>query len=89
MTSALIVNPKSGKESGKGLQLAEKLNRSDTSRVVILDDFAALPGILASLTGEGVDTLFISSGDGTIQAIQTELAERLPRRRSALSTTSS
>lgn len=78
MTSALIVNPKSGKESGKGLQLAEKLNRSDTSRVVILDDFAALPGILASLAGEGVDTLFISSGDGTIQAIQTELAERNP-----------
>ncbi len=78
MTSALIVNPRSGKKSGKGLALAEKLNRSSAARVVVIDDFAALPAILASLAVEGVDTLFISSGDGTIQAIQTELAERNP-----------
>ncbi len=78
MTAALIVNPKSGKKSGKGLQLAENLNRSGNAIVIVLDDFTQLPGILVSLAGEGVDTLFISSGDGTIQAIQTELAERNP-----------
>ncbi len=78
MTAALIVNPKSGKKKGLGLALADKLQSAGSAEAVIIEDFAALPGILATLAGQGIDTLFISSGDGTIQAIQTELAERNP-----------
>lgn len=83
-TAALIVNPRSGKGGGKGLALAERVAHDHTAETVIIDDFDALPDILAGLAAGAVDTLFISSGDGTIQAILTELAEgrpfaRLPR----------
>ena len=78
MTVALVVNPRAGKMSGKGLALIERLIPSSGVEAVIIDRFEALPGILAALAGRNVDTLFISSGDGTIQAIQTELAERNP-----------
>jgi hypothetical protein len=78
MTVALVVNPWSGKNCGKGLALIEKLIPSSGVEAVIIDRFEALPGILAALAERDVGTLFISSGDGTIQAIQTELAERNP-----------
>jgi hypothetical protein len=44
----------------------------------MLERFSELPGLLRRFAGEGVETLFISSGDGTVHAIQTELAERNP-----------
>jgi hypothetical protein len=44
----------------------------------ILDDFAGLESVIAEMAHAGVSDLFISSGDGTIQAIQTILAERKP-----------
>jgi diacylglycerol kinase (ATP) len=72
--AGLIVNPRSGKSSGKGLALAEKLHRSK-SHVRILDQFNQLPSHLRELAAAGVTDLFISSGDGTIQAIQTLIAE--------------
>ena len=77
-TAALIVNPRSGKASGKGLALAERIANACTAETAIIEDFAALPAMLAGFAGSGVDTLFISSGDGTIQAILTELAEHRP-----------
>lgn len=78
MRSGLIVNPKSGKSSGKGLALAEKLKSVPGASVRIIEEFRKLPGYLDELAADGVTELFISSGDGTIQAIQTELAERMP-----------
>lgn len=83
-TAALVINPRSGKGSGKGLALAERIRNARTAQTAIIDDFDTLPAMLAGFAGSGVDTLFISSGDGTIQAILTELAEakpfaRLPR----------
>ena len=75
MRAGLIVNPKSGKSSGKGLALAAKLRAQGNVTVRILGDFNELSSHLADCAGEGVTDLFISSGDGTIQAIQTELAE--------------
>ncbi|MGH6854467.1 MAG: diacylglycerol kinase family protein [Aestuariivirga sp.] len=78
MRAGLLVNPRSGKSSGKGLGLAEKLGGTPNVSVKLLERFDALPQILNEFAGAGVTDLFISSGDGTIQAVQTELAERKP-----------
>lgn len=79
MTRAgLIVNPRSGKSSGKGLALAEKLLHNIDVTVKVLDRFELLQDFINEMASHGVTDLFISSGDGTIQAIQTDLAERKP-----------
>lgn len=78
MKAGLIVNPRSGSASGKGLALAERLKSRPHVHVRIIERFEALPQMIAAMANEGVTDLFISSGDGTIQAIQTELAERSP-----------
>jgi hypothetical protein len=78
MRAGLIVNPRSGKSSGKGLALAEKLRHNINVPVKILERFEQLPGFLNEMASAGVTDLFISSGDGTIQAIQTDLAVRRP-----------
>lgn len=78
MKAGLIVNPRSGSASGKGLALAEMLKPASEADIAILDHFEALPDVIAAMARNGVTDLFISSGDGTIQAIQTDLAERRP-----------
>lgn len=78
MTVGLLVNPASGKESGKGLSLAHLLAGERRVELAVLDAFDELEGALEDFAEAGVDTLFISSGDGTVQAIQTMLAERSP-----------
>ncbi|MFN0192216.1 MAG: diacylglycerol kinase family protein [Aestuariivirga sp.] len=78
MRAGLIVNPRSGKSSGKGLALANKLRHNINVPVKILEHFEQLPVFLNDMASAGVTDLFISSGDGTIQAIQTDLAERQP-----------
>ncbi|MFW6076784.1 MAG: diacylglycerol kinase family protein [Hyphomicrobiales bacterium] len=78
MTSGVIINPYSCRRNRRGLALAERLEGVQGVSVAILERFSALPGILQRFAGQGVDTLFISSGDGTVHAIQTELAERNP-----------
>jgi hypothetical protein len=76
--AGLIINPQSGKSSGKGLSLVEMLKGNAAISTRVLEKFEQLPGILDEFAGDGVTDLFISSGDGTIHAIQTELAERKP-----------
>jgi diacylglycerol kinase (ATP) len=78
MRAGVIVNPRSGKSSGHGLALAGKLRGQANVSIKIIEQFEALPHLLQECAREGVTDLFISSGDGTIQAIQTELAERRP-----------
>jgi hypothetical protein len=78
MRAGLIVNPASGKSSGKGLALAEKLKGASAVPVRILERFGQLPQVLDEFAAAGITELFVSSGDGTIQAVQTELAERRP-----------
>jgi hypothetical protein len=73
--AGLIVNPRSGKQSGKGVQLAEKLGPRTDISVHVLRQFDELRGALITFAAAGVTDLFISSGDGTVQAIQTLLAE--------------
>jgi diacylglycerol kinase (ATP) len=76
--AGLIINPRSGHSSGKGLHLADMLNGHANVSTRVLEHFGQLPIFLNELSSDGVTDLFISSGDGTIQAIQTELAERRP-----------
>ena len=74
MKAALIVNPRSGGTNRKGLRLAETLRHTDID-VTILDRFETLAPTLERLAAAATETLFISSGDGTIQEIQTRIAE--------------
>jgi diacylglycerol kinase (ATP) len=76
--AALIVNPASGRAGGKGLALAAKLKSAPAVTVRILERFGELPAVLDDLAAKGTTDLFVSSGDGTVHAIQTELAERKP-----------
>jgi diacylglycerol kinase (ATP) len=79
-TSAVVINPKSGRGRGKGLALAEQLtaHHAGSADVFILEDFANLYPALQRFIQNGATDLFISSGDGTIQAIQTWLGENVP-----------
>lgn len=74
--AGLLVNPSSGKSSGKGLALHEMLQAVPAVSTCLIDRFEQLPDVLNKFSADGVTDLFISSGDGTIQAVQTELAER-------------
>ena len=83
MRAALIVNPRSGGRNRQGLALAEALREDAGTRAVVLEDFARLEPALREMAQRPPEALFISSGDGTIQYVQTWLAERsgLPRGR--------
>ena len=74
----LIVNPSSGKASGKGLALAEKLRGNASVTVAVLERFEQIGSFVDGMARDGVSDLFISSGDGTIQEILTHIAERKP-----------
>ena len=71
----VIINPSSGRGRGKGLALAEMLKASPSVAVVVLGKFPEIYPALERFAAQGVTELFISSGDGTVQAIQTWLAE--------------
>jgi diacylglycerol kinase (ATP) len=72
----LIVNPRSGKESGKGLELASRLKNEGHVMVRVLEEFRQLASFLDEMARAKVSELFVSSGDGTVQAVQTEIGER-------------
>ena len=76
MTSAVLINPKSGRGNGKGVALAEALKQQPHVNVHQLTAFGQLEGALHAFASSGCTDLFISSGDGTVQAIQTLLAEK-------------
>ena len=78
--AGVIINPLSGKRSGHGLALAAKLAGAASVAVKLLERFGQLSDFLDEFAREGVTDLFISSGDGTVHAIQTDLAERKPFR---------
>ncbi len=75
MTSALIINPRSSAAGKRGRRLADEVSKRSGIMLESLENFDDLPEILARLAAKGVTTLFISSGDGTVQATQTLLAE--------------
>ncbi len=73
MTAGVIINPASGGRNEKGLELARMLEGVPGVDVVVLERFGDLGGALRRLAG--AEALFISSGDGTVQEVQTRLAE--------------
>jgi diacylglycerol kinase (ATP) len=74
--AGVLINPSAGRGNGKGLALARRLQNNGHIELHVLKEFAALPDVLAQFAAAGVTDLFISSGDGTIQAVQTLIAER-------------
>jgi diacylglycerol kinase (ATP) len=78
--AGLIVNPLSGRGSGKGLALAEQLRSDRHVTVRVLDRFDQLGRFILDMADDGVSDLFISSGDGTTQEILTQIAEQRPFR---------
>jgi hypothetical protein len=74
----LIINPLSGRGSGKGEKLRRLLASNKSVEIAVLKEFDELPAVLRHMAGKGVDVLAISSGDGTIHAVQSELAENRP-----------
>jgi diacylglycerol kinase (ATP) len=76
MISGLIVNPRSGRSNNKGVELARMLSAKPGVKVHILENFREIDSALEDCAAAGVTDLFISSGDGTIQEIQTQIAER-------------
>ncbi len=76
----VIINPKAGRSNGKGLALAERLKANNAADVVVIERFEQVEQAVARFCATGVDVICISSGDGTIQHIQTLLAEKLKPR---------
>ena len=74
--AALIVNPHSGGRNRDGLRLAEMVRGAPQVRVFAPERFEQIDAALAELAKAPPEALFISSGDGTIQYIQTWLIER-------------
>lgn len=82
MTRAgLLINPSSGKASGKGPALAEKLKGDGSVTIRSLERFEQITTYIDDMARDGVSDLFISSGDGTIQEILTQIVERSPFKR--------
>ncbi|MEM8688399.1 MAG: diacylglycerol kinase family protein [Pseudomonadota bacterium] len=75
MTAGIIINPRSSSAGKRGRRLADEVSKRSGILLESLENFNDLAGILEGFATKGVTTLFISSGDGTVQAIQTLLAE--------------
>ncbi len=72
----VIINPKSGRGRGKGVALAEALKQANTKTdLVMLQNFSDIESALQRFAANAVTDIFISSGDGTVQFIQTWIAE--------------
>jgi diacylglycerol kinase family enzyme len=76
MTAGLLINPRSGNGNPKGIELAKRLEGFSDVTVSMLKSFSDIAAQLEDFAQDGITDLFISSGDGTIQEVQTLLAER-------------
>ena len=72
--AGVLINPLSGRNNGKGEALYAVLKSTAGVSLHRMEEFAAIGPALQQCAKDGITDLFISSGDGTIQAILTELA---------------
>ncbi len=84
MTVAVLVNPTARRNRTKRNRLEDILAGRPDVLIERVENFSDLPGIVDHLVQKDVSAVIISGGDGTVQAIQTHLAEsvshdRLPR----------
>lgn len=68
-TAALIANPRSHTVSRRGSVLERVARRRPDLPYIRLDDFSDLPRQVDELAGQGVKTLFVEGGDGTLRAV--------------------
>jgi diacylglycerol kinase (ATP) len=75
--SGVVINTKSGRGRGKGAALSEALKHQPTDNVdvAVLNSFENLVPTLQRFANNDVENIFISSGDGTVHAILTWIAE--------------
>ncbi len=78
MNVGVLINPKSAKQGRKGKALAQALNGAPGVVTESIDDFTLLPEIVKSFARQKVSLIAVSGGDGTVQAVQTVLAEKKP-----------
>ena len=75
MKTGVIINPGSGRGNGKGQKLADALQNRANLSLHVLQNFSELELAVRKCASEGVEDLYISSGDGTIQAILSLIIE--------------
>lgn len=78
MTVGVLINPTARRNRKKGNRLEDVLTSRTDVIVERVDRFADLFDILDQFVRTDVNAIVISGGDGTVQAIQTHLAESLP-----------
>ncbi len=71
----VLINGASGRGNGKGHALARQLGGAAEIDLQVLAEFSALPQTLRHFAQNQITDLFISSGDGTVQAVMTHIAE--------------
>lgn len=75
MKVGAVINPRSAKQGRSGKAFTRALDGASGIAIEILDDFTVLPDIIKSFAKQKIDLIAISGGDGTVQAMQTALAE--------------
>ena len=78
MIVGVVVNPRSRRNAKSTARLEEAFAGRDDVEMERLDSFDALPQILDGFIARKASAIIISGGDGTVQAVQTQLAETLP-----------
>ena len=73
--AGVLINVASGRGNGKGTALLRQLRGAAGIDVQVLSDFSALLPALQHFAKNQITDLFISSGDGTLQAVMTHIAE--------------
>lgn len=74
----VITNPRSQQNKRSLAEMTRLLDAAPGARHVILDDVGAIPGILDGFAAAGVEVVAVAGGDGTVQAVLTDLFGRRP-----------
>ncbi len=75
MTLGIIINRRSRQNRKHPSPLPDLFASDDSVIIGQMDGIETLPGLMRMMAGAGADTLAVSGGDGTVQAILTELVE--------------
>jgi len=74
----VISNPGSQRNKQGLSEIARLIEAAPEARHAVLDSIADLPGVLTDFARREVDVVIVAGGDGTVQAVLTELYTRRP-----------